>query len=106
MFPEVARKLYPNPDAARDALKNGAVDALFGDGMQLSFWLQSLAAADCCAFAGGPYLESRFFGEGYAIAIPKGAPDLKQALNAALQALYEKGTYSELYLRYFPISYF
>jgi polar amino acid transport system substrate-binding protein len=106
MFPEVARKLYPTPDAARQAVKDGEADAHFGDGLQLSFWLQSFAAGDCCAFAGGPYLESRFFGQGYAIAVAKDAAPIKQAINAALEAIYEKGIYGELYLRYFPVSYF
>jgi polar amino acid transport system substrate-binding protein len=106
MFPEIGRKLYPNADDARQAVKSGAADAHFGDGLQLSFWLASEAAADCCVFAGGPYLESRFFGQGYAIAFAKGSTDLKHAVNAALQALYEKGTYGELYLRYFPVGFF
>jgi polar amino acid transport system substrate-binding protein len=106
MFPEVARKTYPTPDAAREALLKGEIDAQFGDGMQLSFWLQSEASNGCCAFAGGPYLEQRFFGQGYAIAVAKGATDTKRAINAALQAIYEKGVYAELYLRYFPVSFF
>jgi polar amino acid transport system substrate-binding protein len=106
MFPEVARKLYPSADAAREALKKGEVDAHFGDGLALSFWLQSEGAADCCVFAGGPYLESRFFGQGYAIAMAKGPTEVKRAINAALQTLYEKGIYAELYLRYFPVGFF
>ncbi len=105
-FPEVGRKLYPTPEAARQALKSGEADAHFGDGMQLSFWLQSAAAADCCIFAGGPYLETRFFGDGLAIAVPRGKSDLKQALDAALAAIEENGIYSELYLRYFPVGFF
>jgi len=106
MFPEVARKLYPTPDAAREALARGEIDAHFGDGLQLGFWLQSPASNNCCALAGGPYLEQRFFGQGYAIGVVKGASDTKRALNAALQAIYEKGIYAELYLRYFPVSFF
>ncbi len=106
MFPEVGRKLYPDANAARQAVKDGEADAHFGDGLQLSFWLESLAAENCCVFAGGPYLESRFFGQGYAIAVAKDARDLKRAINAALQALYEKGVYAELYLRYFPVGFF
>ena len=106
MFPEIGRKLYPTPDAAREAVKSGATDAHFGDGVQLSFWLTSEAANGCCVFAGGPYLESRFFGQGYAIAVAKGSTDLKHAINAALQAVYEKGVYAELYLRYFPVGFF
>jgi len=105
-FPEVGRKLYPDAVAAREALKSGEADALFGDGMQLSFWLQSQAANGCCVFAGGPYLESRFFGEGMAIAMPRGKPELKQAIDAALASLNEKGVYAELYLRYFPVGFF
>lgn len=107
MFPEVGRRLYPDADAARLAVKNGEADAHFGDGLQLSFWLESETAGDCCVFAGGPYLESRFFGQGYAIAIAKSqSNDLKHAINAALQAIYEKGVYAELYLRYFPVGFF
>ncbi len=41
MFPEVERKLYPTADAARQAVKDGEADAHFGDGLQLSFWLES-----------------------------------------------------------------
>ena len=36
----------------------------------------------------------------------KDSPTLKSAIDAALQTLYEKGTYAELYLRYFPIGFF
>ena len=106
MFPEVARKAYPTQDAAREALTKGEIDAQFGDGLQLSFWLQSPASNGCCMFMGGPYLEQRFFGDGYAIAVAGGATDTKRALNAALQAIYEKGVYAELYLRYFPVGFY
>jgi polar amino acid transport system substrate-binding protein len=105
-FPEVERKLYPDADAARQALRDGEVDAHFGDGMQLSFWLQSELAAGCCGFAGGPYLEARFFGHGFAVAVPRGATDIRRAINAALESLYAKGVYAELYLRYFPVGFF
>jgi polar amino acid transport system substrate-binding protein len=105
-FPEVERKLYPDADAARQALKDGEVDAQFGDGMQLSFWLQSELAAGCCAFAGGPYLEARFFGQGFTIAVARDATDIKRAINAALESIYAKGVYTELYLRYFPVGFF
>ncbi len=105
-FPEVERKLYPTADAARQALKNGEVDAHFGDGMQLSFWLQSELAAGCCVFAGGPYLEARFFGQGFSIAVSAGSTDIKSAIDSAMETIYAKGIYAELYLRYFPVGFF
>jgi polar amino acid transport system substrate-binding protein len=103
MFPEANAKGYPSGDAARAAVKNGEADLVFGDGEQLSFFLQS---DGCCAFVGGPYLDTGFFGEGFAIAVAKGASPLKRAINAALQSLYDKGVFADLYLRYFPVGFF
>ena len=106
MFPEISRKLFDDADAARAAVKDGDADAHFGDGLQLSFWLQSETADGCCVFAGGPYLESRFFGQGYAVAFAPGAVEVRQAINSALKSVYDSGKYAELYLRYFPIGFF
>ena len=104
MFTEAELRSYPNADAARAALRNGDVDLLFGDGIALAFWLNGSDSAGCCAFRGGPYLESRFFGEGVGIAVKRGNDLLRQALNWALFRQWEKGSYTDLWLRYFPIS--
>jgi polar amino acid transport system substrate-binding protein len=105
-FPTATRVPMDNPAAARDALKAGTVDLVFGDGVQLAFWLQSEPAAHCCAFVGGAYVEPRFFGPGLAIALPPDREDLRLVLNWALDSLYDKGAFAELYLRYFPVGYF
>jgi polar amino acid transport system substrate-binding protein len=105
-FPEARRQTFDDADDADAALKDGKVDAVFGDGIQLSFWFQGKLAEECCTFAGGPYLESRFFGDGYAIAVNQKSIDLKRAMNGALLNLQESGGYAELYHRYFPIGFF
>lgn len=105
-FPAATAVAMDDPSAARDALKAGTVDLVFGDGVQLAFWLQSEPAANCCAFVGGAYVEPRFFGPGLAIALPPNRTDLRLALNWALDSLYDKGAFAELYLRYFPVGYF
>jgi polar amino acid transport system substrate-binding protein len=105
-FPGATPVAMETAEAARDALKAGTVDLVFGDGVQLAFWLQSEPAAQCCAFVGGPYVEPRFFGPGLAIALPPERKDLRVALNWALDSLYDKGAFAELYLRYFPVGYF
>ena len=56
----------------------------------------------CCEFAGGPYLESRFFGEGIGFIIRKDDETLRRAFDFALQQLWKEGKYAELYLRFFP----
>ncbi|HUC49448.1 MAG TPA: transporter substrate-binding domain-containing protein [Xanthobacteraceae bacterium] len=104
MFTEAEIHPYPNAEAAREALRNKDVDLLFGDGISLAFWLNGSDSNGCCAFRGGPYLESRFFGEGVGIAVKRGNDLLRQALNWALFRLWEKGSYTDLWLRYFPIN--
>jgi len=104
MFTQAEVRSYPTAAAARAALRNKEADLLFGDGISLSFWLNGTDSGNCCAFRGGPFLESRFFGEGIGIAVRRGNDLLRQALNWALFQLWEKGTYTDLWLRYFSIS--
>ena len=89
---------YPNAEEARAALRRGEVDLLFGDGISLAFWLNGTDSAGCCVFRGGPYLESRFFGEGIGIAVRRGNDLLRQAFNWALFRLWEKGRFTDLWL--------
>ena len=104
MFTEAEVRSYPTAEAARDALRQKEVDLLFDDGIALAFWLNGTESAGCCAFRGGPFLESRFFGEGVGIAVKRGNDLLRQTLNWALFQLWEKGSFTDLWLRYFPIS--
>ncbi len=104
LFTEAELRPYPNAEVARDALRKGEVDLLFGDGISLAFWLNGTDSGGCCEFRGGPYIESRFFGEGVGIAVKRGNDLLRQAFNWALFRLWEKGRFTDLWLRYFPIS--
>ena len=104
MFTEAEVKPYPTAEAAREALRRKEVDLLFGDGIALAFWLNGTDSGDCCAFRGGPFLESRFFGEGIGIAVKRGNDLMRLTLNWALFRLWEKGRFTDLWLRYFPIS--
>jgi polar amino acid transport system substrate-binding protein len=103
-FTEADVRLYPTTEATRQALREGEVDLLFGDGIQLAFWLNGSDSAGCCAFRGGPFIESRYFGEGIGIAVRRGNDTLRQALNWALFRLWETGQFTDLWLRYFPVS--
>ncbi len=101
-----ALKPYPDPAAAQAALKAGEVDYVFGDGLSLALWIGGEDSAGCCDFSGGPYLESRFFGEGVGFITRKDEDNLRRALDYALQQLWQEGKYAELYLRFFPVSIF
>jgi polar amino acid transport system substrate-binding protein len=104
MFTDVELHAYPNDEALRAGLRRGEVDFIFGDAIALAFWINGTDSGDCCAFSGGPFVESRYFGEGIGIAVRKGNDLLRQAMNWALFRLWEKGRYTDLWLRYFSVS--
>jgi polar amino acid transport system substrate-binding protein len=104
MFTDAEIHSYPDNDALRAALRRGEVDFIFGDAISLAFWINGTDSAECCAFSGGPFVESRYFGEGVGIAVRKGNDLLRQSLNWALFRIWEKGRFTDLWLRYFSIS--
>jgi polar amino acid transport system substrate-binding protein len=104
LFTEAQSVPYPSVETAREALRRNQVDFVFGDGISLSFWLNGTDSGGCCAFAGGAFFESRYFGEGVGIAVKRGNDTLRLAFNWALFRLWEKGRFTDLWLRYFPVS--
>ena len=104
MFTDAEIKSFAGDDALRIALRRGEVDMIFGDAIALAFWINGTDSAECCAFSGGPFVESRYFGEGVGIGVRKGNDLLRQALNWAMFRVWEKGRYTDLWLRYFSIS--
>lgn len=101
-FPALAPRLYDDRAKLLSALKQGEIKAVFGDGLQLSFWLESADAANCCDYLGGPYYSRLFFGDGLAMMTRKDAPQITRALDHALVALARDGRLNDIYLRYFP----
>ena len=101
-----AATLVPFGSAAdlRAAVAAGRVDLAFGDGIAFAGWLNGPAGSACCAFAGGPFTDARFFGEGAGIAVKRGREPLRVALDYALWRLARDGTYADLWLKYFPVS--
>lgn len=97
---------FAKPEDLYAALKKGEIDAGFGDGMRFSFWLAGADAGDCCRFAGGPYLAPEYLGTGLAIAARSDDPALAAAFDYALQEISRDGTFAELYLRYFPVTFY
>lgn len=105
-FPAARRQEYPDLAALLKALRAGEVPLAFADGATLAIWLNSEDGAACCAFRGGPFLESAFFGEGVGAAVRKGDATLRRALDFAFSRIAEQGVYTELYLKYFPVGFF
>src|SRR5271154_4631234 len=104
LFTEAELRLFRDTDGAREALRRGEGDLLFGDGYGPSFWLNGASSGGCCVFVGGPFVESRYFGEGVGVGVKRGNDTLRLAINWALFRIWETGRFTDLWLRYFPIS--
>ncbi len=94
---------FADANLAQKALKSGETDFLFGSGTDMALWINGSDAGKCCVFFGAPYLESRYFGEGFTFIIRDGNDRLRQAFDYAFQQLWLEGAYAELYLRFFPV---
>lgn len=99
---------FDNEPTALDALAAGEVDAVFADALRASFWLNAhpVDQGGCCSFAGDPYFRPDLFGPGLAMAIAPGRDAVRQAIDYGLGRLKHSGVYDELYLRWFPVSFY
>lgn len=88
---------------ARQALKEGKVDFMFGDGMGMMFWINGTQSTGCCEFRGGSFSDQHYFGDGIGIAVRKGDNELRLQMNKALATIRRSGRLEELFLRYFPM---
>jgi polar amino acid transport system substrate-binding protein len=105
-FPDARPVTFSRRDWLYESLRDGKLDGAFGDGMRFSFWLAGTDSKGCCRFAGGPYLAPEYLGEGMAIAVRKSDFALASAFDYALRDITVNGKFAELYLRYFPVSFY
>jgi polar amino acid transport system substrate-binding protein len=104
-FPAIKPEGFADQAALMQALEDGKVQAVFADGLQLSFWLATQSASaskpPCCEFLGGPFLSQHYLGEGMTMMVRKEDGFLAAAFDYALAALARKGRMDELSRRYF-----
>ena len=100
-FPQVNRVPVTDMLVARQLLIEGQVQSVFGDGFQL---LPMVASDEGqIEFAGKPYYDARFFGEGMSIAYGRDQTDMRTLLNYGLLRLAQKGRLAELYASHFAV---
>ena len=74
-FPQLNAVTFAKHDLMTADLKSGKLDAIFGDGMRLGFWMATADAANCCRFAGGPYLSQDFWATAYRSRLTRPIPN-------------------------------
>jgi len=79
-------------------LKNGRIDAVFGDTAVVNEWLKQNASL---APVGEKVTDKSYFGTGLGIAVRQGNSELQSQFNAALDKVKTDGTYQTIYNKWF-----
>jgi polar amino acid transport system substrate-binding protein len=93
---------YPSLSDLEEALRTAKVEILFGDGLQLVYWMRGSASQDCCKYVEGAYYDDALFSRPYVFLVRRGDEDLKQAFDYALDQLQEQGAFARIFARYIP----
>ena len=86
----------PRQDEANLDLVAGRVDLLLADSVALSEGLLKTDQGKDFEFVGPAYSDPKWFGEGAGIAVRKADTDLRDKLNAAIDAIRANGTWDKI----------
>lgn len=89
--------------AAADALRTGKVDALFGDWLQLAFWIRGRNAGGCCRMLPGWFPDRVFGYNHHAMAVRRGRRDLMNFLDKVLDEMQANGRLARIIRRHLPV---
>ncbi|HEJ9095151.1 TPA: arginine ABC transporter substrate-binding protein [Serratia odorifera] len=96
--PEITTVPYDSYQNAILDLKNGRVDAVFGDTAVVNEWLKQ---NDALTAVGDKVTDKGYFGTGLGIAVRQKNTDLQGKFNAALDKIKQDGTYETIYKKWF-----
>ena len=106
IYPDAELRLYATQEEVFLDLAAGRLDAQFSDSLQADQGFLMTDAGNGYAFVGGAQFDLECHGEGAGIAVRKGEEELLAALNAAIVAIREDGTYKAINDKYFEFDVF
>ncbi|MCQ2998938.1 ABC transporter substrate-binding protein [Pseudomonas syringae] len=92
---------YTNQDLIYPELINGRIDATLTDAVVGDSGFLQTPRGKGYSFAGGPIRDKVLLGEGVGIGINKSNKQMIDAINLALRAIHENGTYDAIQKKYF-----
>ncbi|BES84598.1 arginine ABC transporter substrate-binding protein [Pectobacterium araliae] len=96
--PEITAVPYDSYQNAVLDLKNGRLDAVFGDTAVVNEWLKQ---NDTLASVGQSVTDKDYFGIGLGIAVRQNNDELLKKFNDALNKIKQDGTYETIYKKWF-----
>ena len=106
IYPDADLRLYATQEEVFLDLAAGRLDAQFSDSLQADQGFLMTDAGTGYEFVGGAQFDLECHGEGAGIAVRKGEEELLAALNAAIVAIREDGTYKAINDKYFEFDVF
>ncbi|WP_299396600.1 ABC transporter substrate-binding protein [Pelagibius sp.] len=101
---EVEVKRYGTQDEAYLDMVAGRVDLLLADSIALEDGFLKTDSGKDYEFVGPDFTDPQYFGEGAGIAIRKGEDELREMLNAAIDAIRANGVYKSIQDKYFDFN--
>lgn len=89
---------------AQEALRIGAIDALFGDNLRLIYWITGAASRGCCKLLGGAYSDFETFSRNVAFLVRSDRADIRDALDVALDRMQANDTTEKIFNTYVPLN--
>lgn len=97
--PEIKTVPYDSYQTAVIDLKNGRLDAVFGDTAAVNEWLKTSPEL---VTLGEHIADPAYFGAGLGIAMRQDNTELMNKINTALEAVKKDGTYQQISHKWFP----
>jgi polar amino acid transport system substrate-binding protein len=93
---------FPSEAEMNEALRTGAIDVSFGDGLRLIYWLAGSASRACCKPLDGAFVDRQFFSNNLSFLTRREDAETVKAFDYALDRLQDKKTSAEIFARYLP----
>jgi polar amino acid transport system substrate-binding protein len=95
---------FADEAAAGEALRQGQVDAMFGDNLRIIYWVTGSAAAGCCRLLGGAFTDFDFFSRNLSFLVRRDRDDVRLALDYGLDLAQDSGLTEKVFNAYVPLS--
>lgn len=94
---------FPSLAEAGTELRDGKLDAIFGDNLQVIYWTAGEVAAGCCRLLGGAFSDWDHFSRNLAILVRRDRADVLASLDYGLDMAQKSGATARIISAYVPL---
>ena len=95
---------FNDENALLESLRTSSIDAAFTDSLHASFWLKGSNSRRCCIALGESFVDRASFSRSMSLLVDAAQPNLREALDYAMDRLEEKGITAKIFAHYLPDS--